>query len=207
MEINDTAKWMLGAIIIPIVAAIIQRIRTKRKNQAPSAMLPPTSTNSNTINVSNNFLGTSLQNNISGAPIAENDQKKDESWIKANTHILFIDDDAKFKVVTILKKSGWINTKNIKDIDNLDNKLIQETDIFFVDIQGVGLSLQFNDEGLGLALALKKKYPTKRVVIYSAETKGDRFHEALRKADSFLPKNAEPYEFQLLVEEYSGLLS
>jgi DNA-binding NarL/FixJ family response regulator len=56
---------------------------------------------------------------------------------------------------------------------------------------------------LGLALNLKKKYPAKRIVIYSAETQGDRFHEALRKADGFLPKNAEPYEFQQMVGQFS----
>lgn len=61
----------------------------------------------------------------------------------------------------------------------------------------------FSDEGLGLALAIKKKYPSKKVIIYSAETNGDRFHEALRKADSFLAKNADPYEFQRIVEEFT----
>jgi len=55
---------------------------------------------------------------------------------------------------------------------------------------------------LGLALSLKKKYPGKKLVIYSSETKGERFHEALRMADSFLPKNAEPYEFLQLVEQF-----
>lgn len=48
---------------------------------------------------------------------------------------------------------------------------------------------------------LKNKYPQKKVVIYSAETKGERFHDALRVADSFLAKDAEPYQFQQLVEE------
>ena len=125
---------------------------------------------------------------------------------KEGTRILFIDDDTKFKVVTILKKSGWVNTRLVKDIDNLDDPGLKEINLFFVDIQGVGVSLNFKDEGLGLALALKTKYPKSKVIIYSAETKGERFHQALRKADDFLPKNAEPYEFQNLVEQYSKLL-
>lgn len=41
--------------------------------------------------------------------------------LKKKTKILFIDDDNKFKVVNILKSSGWINTKIIKDINNLDS--------------------------------------------------------------------------------------
>jgi DNA-binding NtrC family response regulator len=66
--------------------------------------------------------------------------------------------------------------------------------------RGVGKLLNFANEGLGLALAIKNKYPKKKVVIYSAQTSGDRFNEALRKADDFLAKNAEPYEFITVVE-------
>ena len=103
----------------------------------------------------------------------------------------------------ILVKSGWVHTKLIKDCETLDDENIREAQILFIDVQGVGVALGFSDEGLGLALAIKKKYPEKKVIIYSAETKGDRFHEALRKADSFLPKNADPYEFQKIVEEFT----
>jgi hypothetical protein len=123
---------------------------------------------------------------------------------KMLTQILFVDDDTKFKVVSILKNAGWVNTKTVKDISNYDDPSVSSAEIIFVDIQGVGKQLQTRDEGLGLALHLKKKYPDKKIVIYSAETQGDRFHEALRKADGFLPKNAEPYEFQQLVEQFSS---
>lgn len=122
---------------------------------------------------------------------------------KALTKIVFIDDDTKFRVVQILKNSGWVNIKAIKDIKNIDDNLVRDADILFVDIQGVGRALNCKEEGLGLALNLKQKYPQKKLVIYSAENTGDRFHEALRKADSFLAKNAEPLEFQSLVERFS----
>jgi len=105
--------------------------------------------------------------------------------------ILFVDDDPRFKVVSILKRSGWVNTKLIKDIENVDAPNLHEADILFVDIQGVGKALHCKDEGLGLALTLRKKYSMKKIVIYSAESKGDRFHEGLRRADAFLYKNAE----------------
>jgi DNA-binding NtrC family response regulator len=123
---------------------------------------------------------------------------------KQKTKILFIDDDTKFKVAKILANSGWINTAIIKDANTLDEPSILDAHILFVDVQGVGVKMSFDSEGLGLALALKEKYPQKKIIIYSAETKGDRFHAALRKADSFLPKNADPYEFQKLVEELSS---
>lgn len=122
---------------------------------------------------------------------------------KEETRILFIDDDVRFKVAKILERSGWKYTKVIKDAATLDDASILEAGILFIDVQGVGVSLGFNDEGLGLALAIKEKYPKKKVVIYSAETQGNRFHAALRKADSFLPKNADPYEFQRIVEEFT----
>lgn len=123
---------------------------------------------------------------------------------KSLTHILFIDDDIKFKIVKILNTAGWVNTKIIKDVDNLDSIIVAKSQILFVDIHGVGNKLDFKDEGLGLALSLKKKYPNKKIIIYSTESKGDRFHEALRRVDTFLSKNADPFEFQQLIEQYSA---
>lgn len=119
---------------------------------------------------------------------------------KARVRILFIDDNIlDFKMVSILKKSGWINTKSVRDITYLDDPKIIEADIIFVDINGVGTSL-FQDQGLGLANALKSKFKTKKIIIYSAETTGDRFHSALRAVDGCLSKNAEPYQFINLIE-------
>ncbi len=120
---------------------------------------------------------------------------------KKTCRILFIDDN-QFKVPDILRNAGWVNTKRVKDINNIDDIDVANSDIFFVDIQGVGRALKFADEGLGLAQALKTKYPKKIVIIYSAENQGDRFHKALQSADATLSKNADPYEFQTLVEQF-----
>lgn len=119
------------------------------------------------------------------------------------TNIVFIDDDVKFKVVSILQTAGWQNTRIVKDIASLDDDVVKQAHILFVDINGVGKKLGFKDEGLGLALALKTRFPTKRVIIYSADTKAERFHDAWKKADDYLPKNADPYQFQQIVEEYA----
>lgn len=135
--------------------------------------------------------------------VKEHVHKKSLDEYKNETRILFVDDDARFKVAKILTQSGWVHTKLIKDCKTLDERDVVDAQLLFIDVQGVGVAMGFNDEGLGLALAIKEKYPHKKVIIYSAETKGDRFHEALRKADSFLPKNADPYEFQRIVEEFT----
>lgn len=122
--------------------------------------------------------------------------------MKALCNIVFVDDH-KFGVVDILKKAGWVHTKRIADIESLDDRDITNAHILFIDIMGVGKKLQFSDEGLGLLLALREKYPWKKLVVYSAETTGDRFHEALSKADHRLRKNADPYQFQMVVESLS----
>lgn len=130
----------------------------------------------------------------------------DENYLnclKQKVKVIFIDDDSKFKVVNILKNAGWINTQCIPDIQNIDDQVLVDSDIVFVDVQGVGRDLNFKDEGLGLASSIKKRYPRKKVVIYSAITRGERFHEALRIADDSLDKNADPYEFLSLVEQYA----
>lgn len=130
---------------------------------------------------------------------------RSKAEIKQTCNILFVD-DKKFGVVDILKKAGWNNTKRIEDIESLDDKEIQRAHILFVDILGVGKQLQFSDEGLGLILALKDKYPWKKIIVYSAEPTGDRFHKALSAADARLRKDADPYQFQTIVDNFSDEL-
>jgi hypothetical protein len=179
--------WIFSGIGVAMLTGITGYIFNKRKKRSSVQMN----------NISQNVNVNLNQKNV------ENYFKDEKSLedLKLSTHILFIDDDVKFKIVTILKNAGWINTSIIKDIKSLDNSDVMNTDLFFVDVNGVGKNLGFKDEGLGLAKALKEKYPSKRVVIYSSNKTGDRFHEALRQADDFLSKDAEPYQFQKIVEE------
>jgi|SRR5471032_2283097 len=155
--------------------------------------------------VINSHGGTEFQ--IGGSSTLPNNEKKGEDLeqvaSKKFAKILFVDDDIKFKVISILKTAGWKNTKIMKDIPDLDCFDVIDSNILFIDVQGVGKALAFSDEGLGLALALKTRYPKKKVIIYSAQTTGERFHQALRIVDYSLPKNSEPYEFIRLIEEYS----
>lgn len=180
-----------GIALIGIIAKLFLRFRGQEA--ISKTTLPPI-----TINNSN-------QNHTYSSTDTKSIEPKEKSLqdFKAETKILFIDDDPRFKVTKILSKSGWIHTRLIKDAETLETSEIIDAHILFIDVQGVGVAMGFSDEGLGLALAIKRKYPSKKVIIYSAETQGDRFHEALRSADNFLPKNADPYEFQKIVEEYT----
>lgn len=121
----------------------------------------------------------------------------------SKTSILFIDDDTNFNVVKILKDSGWKKSKTVPDIKTLDVQAVKDADIIFVDINGVGKLLNLEFEGLDLALMLKQKNPDKKVIIYSANRNSNSFHQAWDICDFKLEKNALPYQFQNLVEEYS----
>lgn len=184
--IKENFEWLFGGIGVAVLIFILNKINFKSTSK-------PVKENKN----KNKII---IHNNSIIDQESEKKQKTANKKDKSNLRILFIDDEhTKFKMVSILKKSGWINTNSVKDITNLDDNKAKEADIIFVDINGVGKTL-FKDEGLGLASALKKKYPEKKIVIYSAETKGDRFHKALREVDDCLSKNAEPYQFINLIE-------
>src|SRR5690606_36251362 len=153
--------------------------------------------NNNLITINNN--GSSKENSVSKQKPQERPKRKEDY------RILFIDDNhTDFKMVSILKKAGWTNTKAIKDLKDIDELKAREASIIFVDINGVGTQM-FEDQGLGLAAALKDKYPDKTIILYSAEPTGNRFDKKLKKVDDSLPKNAEPYEFISLIEQYSNI--
>jgi len=121
------------------------------------------------------------------------------SDIKSTIHILFIDDE-KFENVNIVKNAGWLNTKNIKDVKRIDSPEIQEADVIFVDITGVGTTLFPKEQGLGVATQIKKVFPSKYVVVYSAQPQ--QLHSSFTQVDAILPKNAEPYEYLGILETY-----
>lgn len=130
--------------------------------------------------------------------------ERDLDEIKNICKIVFIDDRA-FPIIDILKKSNWKNVTRLNDVSSLSQTEVAEEHILFVDIQGVGKKLKLKDEGLGLIVALKQKYPNKRVIAYSGEDEGQvqAFHEGINVADSRLSKNAATYQFEFLVEKYA----
>ena len=141
---------------------------------------------------------TNLINNNVNINVVENENNTVIKTDKA-IQVLFIDDE-KFDIIGVLKDAGWTNTKRIKDITNLDSVDLRNANVIFVDVNGVGKQLFPKDQGLGLAEAIKRKYPDKHVVLYSAVS--HHFHKALNVVDSILEKNADPYEFINILENY-----
>lgn len=160
--------------------------------------------NEQNVNVHLNLSNTSLvQEKVENITTSTLDRAGIIDTMLSKTSILFIDDDANFNVVKILKDSGWKKSKTVPDIKTLDIQAVKDADIIFVDINGVGKLLKLEFEGLDLALMLKQKYSDKKVVIYSANRNSNSFHQAWDICDFKLEKNALPYQFQNLVEEYS----
>ena len=122
--------------------------------------------------------------------------------MKATCQILFIDDEKLDTLIKTLKASGWKNIKRIDDTANLDMVDIRNANIIFVDIKGVGVKLKFRNEGVGLAAELKRKYPEKGLVIYSATPEHKLFDPDIKMVDDWLYKNAEPIQFCNMIEQY-----
>jgi hypothetical protein len=204
--------WKIAiASIFSIITITIgyKNYKKKSPNTTPpiqienNPQISPISNNANNLTV--NFANNAEQLNSSKiTPVKET---FDIDKLRKSTAILFIDDDTKFKVVKILVNEGWINTKSITDLKSYNDDVIKNSDIVFVDVQGVGKILECKDEGLGLALNIKSKYSDKKVVIYSAVQIHNVFHDAIQKVDFLLSKDAEPYEFISLIERFSKELN
>ncbi len=163
--------------------------------------------NHGNVNVNVNIDGNSNVSRIDRKPFDKDlkmvDREARIDFMKSRAVILFIDDDRNFNVVKILKESGWRHTKSISDVKNIDMPIVKDSNILFIDINGVGKILNLPYEGLDLSLMIKQRYPDKKVVIYSANRTTNAFHQAWDICDFKLEKNALPNQFQNLVEKYS----
>lgn len=129
--------------------------------------------------------------------------KKNLDEVKIACRVLFIDDE-KFKMVDRLRKDdGWQNTSWVKDVDSIYQPELRDAHVVFVDVQGVGKKLGFQDEGLGLIVAIRRQYPNKKIVMYSAERneKIDAFHEAASMVDARLKKLSDRYYYESILEK------
>jgi len=197
--IIENKEWLFSGLGITIIAFVVKKLFTQ--NNRSEDKQTQSRSNSQTQNVTVNMAQPFV------APIKSVSEEKEDSpaltieGIKAQTNILFIDDDKEFKIVPILKKAGWKNTSFFPNADVRDTNAerIRKAHIIFVDIIGVGKTL-YEDEGLGLVVDLKKKYPQKKVVIYSAIPEHKLFHEAIKLADDQIPKNSQPAVFVSLIE-------
>jgi pimeloyl-CoA synthetase len=127
----------------------------------------------------------------------------DGDAIRKKTRILFIDDQSRKDIVDYLKEEGWI-ARAINDIKAIDTTDINDSHIICVDIKGVGVKLNKENEGLDIAASIKKRYPYKKVILYSSQATHDIFHEANNLVDRRIHKSSGDYEiFRNEIEELS----
>ena len=121
--------------------------------------------------------------------------------LKLNTRVLFVDHDANCRYAAMIINAGWISTKISADISNFDASDVFEAHGIFVNAEGVGAGF-FYDQGYGLAVALKEKYPAKKIVIYGVDGRPDIFLKTARGVDAYIPKGAQAYDFVKLLEGF-----
>ncbi len=202
-QFPEWVKWVfsgIGVFLLSVLYWLLKNVFFKSENEDTSV------SNANNQNITQNVT-LNLNENPTITPLMQNTPQDSENVdveeLKVHTNILFVDDET-FKIVKIIKNTeGWINTNWVKDVKSLTAPEVRAADIIFVDINGVGGSL-FNEQGLGLAGGIKRKYPEKRVVIYSEESEHNVFSENWKAVDDRLPKNADPIEFITKIETFAA---
>lgn len=211
--ILENKEWIFSGIGVLILGILFKYINNNsienKKSGIPeniNKVNPIISPNINPTNNINVNIGNTEKNTMTVKNNTENKDFDREAIIdslKPKIKILFIDDDKKFNIVKIFKDSKWKNTSTVVDIKSIDDAIVKEADIIFVDVNGVGKLLHCKNEGLDIALMLKQKYPKKKIIIYSANKNNDNFHPAWDECDFKLEKNALSYQYLSLVEQYS----
>ena len=203
----ETIIQVILAIISLLCAGFVIKVGITKIRNSQSQKIEQ-SGNGNTNQKLNLVIGDGMSGNVQisngdKTSIPENREIETQSISsrkeKGSVHVLFIDDQ-KFDNVDVLKNAGWKNTKSIKDIKAIDCPEVLAADVIFVDINGVGKSLFPKEQGLGVAVQIKARYSEKCVVVYSAQPQ--ELHKALSQVDAILPKNAEPYEYISILENY-----
>lgn len=175
----------------------------KKKSQQTGNRVEGSSNNQLNGDGNTNITVGSITNQIVHMPHEERLKRElSVDQIKNELKVIFVD-DKKFNIVDLLRKSGWKQVTNKKDILDLDAPDIREAHVIFLDINGVGVAMGFRNQGMGLCGAIKRKYKDKkRVVLYSGETDGNIFDNDAKMADDTLVKDSDLYQFTSLMEQY-----
>ena len=116
----------------------------------------------------------------------------DRQKMKGEIRILVVDDKT-VPFLDILKNNDY-QIKHVKDIEDL--RVVETYDIILCDIQGVGKKLSPKHQGVHLVHEIKKHYPFKQVIAFTANPSDPDVVEGLmHKPDKFLPKDANEREW------------
>lgn len=188
-------------IIIVVVFIFIITINIKKSQQKRNKVYGSSNNQLNGDGNTNITVGT-INNQLILPQKEQSKQELSIDQIKSELKVIFVD-DKKFNIVNLLKKNGWKQISYKNDISDLDDPEIREAHVIFLDINGVGIAMNFQNQGMGLCGAIKRKYGNKkRVVLYSGETDGSIFDSDAKMADDTLVKDSDYYQFIYLMEQY-----
>lgn len=124
---------------------------------------------------------------------------KDEKILDLRKRIdILVIDDEEFTPVTFLSNNNFRLTYK-KDIDNV--KDVSEYPIILCDIRGVGKQLSDSYEGAFLIKEIKRNYPSKRVIAYTASQYDPTYNQYLEHADSLVQKGLGLEDWVKLLDE------
>lgn len=117
----------------------------------------------------------------------------DELLAKAKKTIsmVVIDNDPQCRMDQSLIDSGYTHTARRYNIERIPD--VEPFQIILMDIKGVGAkcldgSVSAKDEGLAVAAEIKRQYPSKSVLVFSALLDDYQDHYILRGLDGYFPK-------------------
>lgn len=91
--------------------------------------------------------------------------------LRKKIQVLVVDDDVQGHLDESLRRCGYANVNTMRDIERIDD--VAPYNVILVDVCGVGTKLGNSGsalpfEGLSLAGEIKRQYPLKKVIAYSA---------------------------------------
>ena len=123
---------------------------------------------------------------------------RDVSSLRASVDIVVIDDNP-FSAENNLKNSGFKITA-LRDI--LQVQEVADYSIILCDVNGVGASLSQDTQGAYVIEEIKKIYPEKIVIAYTAGSASSKIVQRARmKADSYLRKDASIEDWRDLLDK------
>lgn len=124
---------------------------------------------------------------------------KDEKILDLRKRIdILVIDDEDFTPYNFLINNNFRLTYK-KDIDNVRD--VSEYPIILCDIRGVGKQLSNSYEGAFLIKEIKKNYPSKRVIAYTASQYDPTYNQYLEYADELVQKGLALEDWLKLLDE------
>lgn len=208
-EISSNLFWTIsiGIVVVCVFALVINIVVNKDRNASQKVSADKGGSASTAQNTGDGNTTTATSISVLGngnqitfpreEPSVGQHKKEDQDYMSA--HILFIDDDPEYKIDKILQKMGFRHVEKISDVTSVELTEIKQAEILFIDYNNVGKEVFGEKEGLGAALAIKKHYPSKKIVVYSGFP--HMYDNDLKQLDGLISKNSAPEQIRATIED------